>query len=659
MILILLNVFLSFVAFYLALNRYNNFVFGKFDLGNMNQMLYNSAHFNFMVITDYFGSNVPRWSMSHVDPLLLILIPFNWFYSDASLLLAVQNLCFLLSSLLVYKIAREYGIKVIHSWILSLLVFLMPMSGFILVWTTFHPPAISVPIYLLIYYILLKNSKSRFFKNNFIFRLTITLLTVLFILGKEELGIVFAASVPFLITQFKKYKRLLIILGFVSLLWSFICLFVIIPHYTNVRNQSLNNFVKNEKIEGNFNAIKRSNYFLYRYSDFGNSYSEIAQSIILNPENFISVLISKNNVSTLNKILLPTIYSIFINPYLLIAFIPETLIQLLSNDPEVFSITNHRLLPILPFLFLGNILLIVFLYKKKFKFTTIFLLFLLFTNVYLSISYKSPLLYSLYDKTLKYFSLSLLTVRAEATKEVEFDTTINKQCTNYLLTKINSSDAVSVPQPLGAKTSNRKFNALFPSGIDKSDVFIADIFDRKLVDFLEVSTDTNKKIVTKYLISDDYNFKLEYACDRFFLFRKSREKVDFYEMGNLEILSDYKGPVQNSKKILLDESYFINHKVLKNNNELEFEYTYYLGEESSRNKIFVYTILESNNSYWQFVNLPSYYLLPVKNIPVKSFVSEKFSLKIPEYVKTGDFRIYFGIGNGGDNNSVYVGDIKL
>ena len=659
--LISISLFFSSVAFYLSINRYNNFVFGKFDLGNMNQMLYNSARFNFMIISDYFGSNVPRWSMSHVDPLLLILIPFNWFYSDASLLLAAQNLCFLLSSFLVYKISREYKINLFHSWVLSLLVFLMPMSGFILVWTTFHPTAIAVPIYLLIYFLLLKNKKSNFIKNNIFFNLSIFVLTILFILGKEELGIVFAASVPFLLTQFKRYKKLLIFLSLISALWSFLCLFIIIPHYTTVRNQSLSNFVKSEKIEGDFSAITKSNYFLYRYSEFGNSYSEIAQAIILNPENFISVLISKNNVNTLNKILLPTFYSIFINPYLFIAFIPETLIQLLSNDPEVFSITNHRLLPIMPFLFLGNVLMVVFLYQKKFRYTSFLLLVLLFFNVYLSISYKSPLVYTLYDKTLKYFSLSINKVYATENYRAEFNNSINKQCANFLLKNINSHDAVSVPQPLGAKTSNRKFNALFPTGIDKSDIFIADIFDRKIVDFLEVSTNVNKKIVAKYLTSENYNFNLEYACDRFFLFRNSKSGAsnNLNNLGSVEILTDFEEPLIENKKILLNQSYFINHRVTKIDSSLSFEYTYYLGDESSRNKIFVYTILESNDSRWQFVNLPSYYLLPINNIPVKSYVSEKFTLKIPEYVHAGEYKLYFGMGNGVENNTFYVGDIKL
>ena len=51
--------------------RFNNFDFGKFDLGNMTQMVWNTQHGRFMYLTDYFGTNLPRWAMSHVDPILV------------------------------------------------------------------------------------------------------------------------------------------------------------------------------------------------------------------------------------------------------------------------------------------------------------------------------------------------------------------------------------------------------------------------------------------------------------------------------------------------------------------------------------------------------------------------------------------------------------
>src|SRR3989344_3189276 len=101
-LLVFFTVSTSFLAYYSSLKRYNSYVYGKFDLGNMNQMLYNSAHGKFMVLTDYFGNNIVRWGMSHVDPSLLIFIPINFFYSDASFLLIAKSLVFAVSAFLAY-----------------------------------------------------------------------------------------------------------------------------------------------------------------------------------------------------------------------------------------------------------------------------------------------------------------------------------------------------------------------------------------------------------------------------------------------------------------------------------------------------------------------------------------------------------------------------
>jgi len=64
------------VSVRITYSRYTNFENGKFDLGNMSQMVWNTMHGRFMYVTDYFGTNMPRWGMSHVDPFLVVFVPF-------------------------------------------------------------------------------------------------------------------------------------------------------------------------------------------------------------------------------------------------------------------------------------------------------------------------------------------------------------------------------------------------------------------------------------------------------------------------------------------------------------------------------------------------------------------------------------------------------
>ena len=96
-IVILTLIFLvaSAYSFILANKRYENYEYGKFDLGNMSQMVWNTAHGNFMEVTDQFGTNMPRWGMSHIDPIIAIFAPIYWVYADPMVLVLGQQLIIL------------------------------------------------------------------------------------------------------------------------------------------------------------------------------------------------------------------------------------------------------------------------------------------------------------------------------------------------------------------------------------------------------------------------------------------------------------------------------------------------------------------------------------------------------------------------------------
>src|SRR3989338_4515125 len=102
LMLIGLSIFILLVSLRVTLFRYSNFEYGKFDLGNMSQMVYNSLHGHFMEVTDYFGANMQRWGMSHFDPLLLIFVPVYAVFPDARVLIVGQLVLLISSSLLLY-----------------------------------------------------------------------------------------------------------------------------------------------------------------------------------------------------------------------------------------------------------------------------------------------------------------------------------------------------------------------------------------------------------------------------------------------------------------------------------------------------------------------------------------------------------------------------
>src|SRR3989304_4612412 len=90
----------------IAYSRYQNFESGKFDLGNMAQMVWNTSHGRFMYLTDYFGTNMPRWGMSHVDPFLIIFVPIMSVVKSPLVLVFAQLAFVIGTALILYKLAE-------------------------------------------------------------------------------------------------------------------------------------------------------------------------------------------------------------------------------------------------------------------------------------------------------------------------------------------------------------------------------------------------------------------------------------------------------------------------------------------------------------------------------------------------------------------------
>ena len=641
-----------------SLDRYNNYVYGKFDLGNMNQMLYNSSRGNFMELTGYFGRNFKRWSMSHVDPSLLIFVPINLFYTDANFLLFSQSLAFFVSSLLLFFIAKSKGLPTWQASLLGSLVMVLPISGYILVWTTFHPLILAMPFFLGLYLILLKNKKP---SKKALF--LIYLFSLIFIFSKEELGAILLFLVPYLLfTASKSFKKHIIILGVLGFLWSLFSFLYLIPAYSQERVSGLQDFVEYAQIteEGDIPRFTGENYFLYRYEKLGASYSEIIKNTFLHPVTFFKIVFTKEKILTLKQLFNPIAYSLVFSPLLFLASLPELLVQILASEKNVFSITNHRLLVVIPFMLL-SVLDVFLLLKRKFslKVSNIYILFIFFSSLYFSLAYKNPLIYPPFVKVTQRLSIpNVFAKNSSAKTGEEFENKITAQCPDFLLSKIEEKDKVTVPQPLGAKTSNRYFNALFPAGLQRADVVIADIYARKLMDLLDLDTKYNAKAVNKFI--KENKVSLEYACGRFFLLKKlqSSDKSSF---GTIVTASSFPENIEGMP--LLEESTFFKFKHTYNTNkkELTLNYFYRVGDEKDRSKLFAYTILKGKKSRWQFAHFPSfYYSRGFNKFSVKDIINEQFTLKIPSFVKKGTYDVYFGLGTSRNNDeNIKIGKIKI
>ncbi len=220
--------------------RYNTFKATAFDLGNMDQVLWNTIHGRPFQFTnqgsDFYGP--PTRLAIHVEPIILPLSLLYLFHADARLLLVFQTLMIAAGGWPIYVLTRKYipTLPLLAS-AMVLAYYLMPALLSVNLFD-FHPVSLATPFLL---YAILAIEYKRY--------------------GWFLLACVLAASckedVPFAVALLGvlviwKYKlpRLGVLLLCSGIAWGLIAFLVVIPHF--------------------YPGAVHSNYW-YRYESLGSS----------------------------------------------------------------------------------------------------------------------------------------------------------------------------------------------------------------------------------------------------------------------------------------------------------------------------------------------------------------------------------------------------
>ena len=126
--------------------RHRAFESGRFDLGNMTQAVWSTAHGDVLSVTDVHGEQISRLG-SHFDPILALLAPLWWLWPDPELLLVVQAVAVASGALPVFWLARKH---LGADWPAAALALAYLLSAPVQ-WLTvsdFHPVALACPLLL-------------------------------------------------------------------------------------------------------------------------------------------------------------------------------------------------------------------------------------------------------------------------------------------------------------------------------------------------------------------------------------------------------------------------------------------------------------------------------------------------------------------------------
>ncbi len=132
--------------------RHEAFVTGRFDLGNMVQAVWSTAHGDPLKMTSLHGDQISRLA-AHVDPILVLFAPLWWLWPSPNMLLVVQAASIALGAIPVFLLARKHLASHAAALGFALAYLLYPATGWLTL-NEFHPVALATPLLLFAFWYL-------------------------------------------------------------------------------------------------------------------------------------------------------------------------------------------------------------------------------------------------------------------------------------------------------------------------------------------------------------------------------------------------------------------------------------------------------------------------------------------------------------------------
>lgn len=471
--LVLISSFTYFVYYTTAsFLRYDNFFTGRFDLGNMDQTVWNTINGRIFQITDPNGTEIISRLAFHADFILVFLSPLYLLWSNPKMLLITQSLVLSLGAVLVFLIGKHLLKDKRISFVVALSYLLNPSLGYANLYD-FHPVTLATTFLLASFYFIIKKNYKLFILFSFLSGITKEhVWAIVSLLG---LYIVFSS---FKENKFKFRINKEILVGILTIIVSLFMFYFLIWKAIPMQ------------LGGNHFALSY-------YSEFGNSASEVVTNILLNPLKTISIALSPDRLKYLFDILSPVGFLPALSPLIVFLSAPDFAVNLLSSNDQLHQIYYQYTSTTTPFLFIATIYALLLIIKK-------------FPNL-------NKTLIVIYIAFFAFFAEYLLGP-LPGSKKPNIDM-FTKQLPNRVvldnyLSQIPSSLSVSATNNLGSHVSRREKIFTIPMGMDKADVIMFLLNDS----FAQPSLDEQKKMAKT--LESNMNYKLVFKDGDFVVFEK-------------------------------------------------------------------------------------------------------------------------------------------
>lgn len=304
----------------LAAAEHRAFETGRFDLGNMTQAVWSTAHGRPLDITELGGDQIARLG-AHVDPILLLFAPLWWLWPSPAMLLVAQAVIVALGALPFFWLGRKHLGSEWAGTLCALAYLAYPAVQWLAL-DEFHPVALACPLLAFAFWYLDEERLWAFAPFALLAALT-----------KEEVPLVLAA-LGIWYALAKGHRLAGAVIAVAGTATTAVWLEVVMPQFREGADPA----------------------FYGRYDAVGGSPTGILRTAFTDPLVVLEELLEGRDVVYLAELALPLAGLFLLAPLTLIAAVPELLANLLSNVSNQTSVRFHYTAPITPFLLAGAIL---------------------------------------------------------------------------------------------------------------------------------------------------------------------------------------------------------------------------------------------------------------------------------------------------------------
>jgi uncharacterized membrane protein len=298
----------------LSILRHRAFSTGRFDLGNMVQAVWSTAHGHPLQITGLRGDQISRLG-AHFDPILAAFAPLWLVWPSPDALLIMQAVAVAFGAMPVFWLARKHlgSDRVALGFALAYLIY--PPTQWLTL-NEFHPVALACPLLLYAIWFLDEGRLLPFAACAIVAATT-----------KEEIALVVAGlGIWYALAHGRRWTGAAVAAAGVAA--ALIAIEVVIPH---------------------FNRAGTSSFFT-RYSEVGSTPGGIVHTALTDPWKIVTTAVTGRGLGYLAQLVLPLALLVLLAPLALIAALPELAVNLLSAATTQTSIRFHYTAGVIPVL---------------------------------------------------------------------------------------------------------------------------------------------------------------------------------------------------------------------------------------------------------------------------------------------------------------------